>query len=369
MNLQLLSEVAGKCWAMDKPRVERLLSAMRAGGQASEMKAAPMSTIQRAGNIAVIPIYGMIWPTASVFSWLFGGTTVLGLRDALRQSLADPTVAAIVLKIDSPGGCADMIGSMADEIFAASQGDKPIVAYTETMAASAAYWLGSQAQQFVMARDAYVGSIGVYMEHTDVSKALDEQGVKVTLISAGEHKVDGNPYEPLADAVRAQMQAGVDEVNADFVNAVARGRRVTKAVVNDTFGQGLVFRGPVAKTLGMADRVSSFDDLLGRLGGRRRGIAAEDMTPAILAEADVPVLSAGLVAKKADDVLPDSVDPLDDGTCPDGYSIGEDGVCYLDVVEDETAKATALLVAAEAEAEHAAVVDDLDMALAIARLR
>ena len=105
---------------------------------------------------------------------------------------------------------------------------KPILASVNSQAASAAYWLASQATSVSITPGGAVGSIGIFMLHADMSRALDQAAVTMTLIAAGEGKTYGNPYEPLADGARAQMTARVNQIYDQFVGDVARGRNSRK---------------------------------------------------------------------------------------------------------------------------------------------
>ena len=91
--------------------------------------------------------------------------------------------------------------------------------------------------------------------------------MKVSLISAGKHKVDGNPYEPLSDSAREDLQSKVDTFYEMFVKNVARGRGVSQGNVRDGFGQGRMVMAEDALKAGMVDRVATFDQTLTRLGG------------------------------------------------------------------------------------------------------
>src|SRR5690606_37146136 len=137
----------------------------------------------RRGSIAVVPVRGMIEHRSSFFSEFLGGASIEALRAALRAALADPEVAAIVLDIDSPGGTVAGITELAAELRAA-RSVKPIYAVANTLAASAAYWLASQATEVVATPSATVGSIGVLVVHLDQSRALDQAGITPTIIAA-----------------------------------------------------------------------------------------------------------------------------------------------------------------------------------------
>lgn len=270
--------------------VQRFLAATSADLEAASAGAAqtamPGSGLARAGAVAVIPIRGVISYRPSLFSYYFGGTTVLQLQQAYREALADETVQSIVFDVDSPGGMVDGIPEFAAELFKA-RGQKRTVAVVNTLMASGAYWIGSQMDEVVMMPSGEVGSIGVFIEHADYSKLLEQMGLNITLIFAGAHKVDGNPYEPLNEAARADLQASVDETYRDFLAAVARGRDQTAREVRESYGDGRVFGARDALKLKMVDRLGTLDELLAKLtGGNRRGARAEAAVDPAIAPAD-----------------------------------------------------------------------------------
>ena len=110
-----------------------------------------------------------------------------------------------------------------------------------------------------------MGSIGVWQAHQDYSKAMDEAGVKTTLISAGKFKVEGNPYTPLDEDAQAFMQSRVDDYYAAFTKAVAKGRGVSIAQVRDGMGQGRVLGAEAAIASNMVDGIASLDDVVRKM--------------------------------------------------------------------------------------------------------
>src|SRR5690606_24272723 len=104
------------------------------------------------------------------------------------------------LDISSPGGEAAGMSGVAELIRAVRQ-TKPVLAFVNDVAASAAYGIASATDEIVVSPTSILGSIGVVMIHADRSGELAAQGIRPTLIFAGSHKVDGNPFEPLSDAV------------------------------------------------------------------------------------------------------------------------------------------------------------------------
>jgi capsid assembly protease len=105
----------------------------------------------------------------------------------------------------------------------------------------------------------------VYSYHEDVSKALEMQGRKPTLIKAGPNKAEGHPAFPLGEEAAAHVQSRVDDYYAMFVRDVAKGRGVPVATVRDSFGGGRMFGAQEAVRLGMADRVGTLDDTVRRM--------------------------------------------------------------------------------------------------------
>ena len=156
------------------------------------------------------------------------------------------------------------MAGLADVIRSVRQ-TKPVTAFVNDMAASAAYGIASAASEIVISPTSIVGSIGVVMLHADRSGELAAQGVKPTLIFAGSHKVDGNPFEPLSDAVRADLQASVDAHYRQFLTIVEQGRglRFNAAMARAT--EARTFIGAEAISLGLADRIASFDEVLASL--------------------------------------------------------------------------------------------------------
>lgn len=233
------------------------------------------------GTIAVIPIAGFIEQRPSFFGAMFGGTSIASLTAAFRSAMNDPQVKGIVFDVSSGGGSVFGVTELANEIRAA-RGVKPIVSVVNSIAASAAYWLASAADEVVSTPSGIAGSIGVYALHVDYSKANEQAGVKEEIISAGEHKADAVDGAPLSDAGRASMQAMVDHIYSTFIADVAAGRGVSKETVLSDYGKGLTFTAPAARSAGLVDRVATMDETLKRLStpqGRAAVMRAEYVEP------------------------------------------------------------------------------------------
>lgn len=219
-------------------------------------------------SVAVLPLYGVLTQRANLMANMSGGTSLEQFTQAFRSVLADESVSAIVLDVDSPGGSVDGVEELAAEIRAA-RGRKPIVAVANAMAASAAYWIATAADELIVTPSGQVGSIGVLAAHADFSKAEETAGIKHTLISAGKFKTEGNQFEPLGDDAKAAIQDQVDRYYSMFVAAVSKGRGVPAKTVKDDFGQGRMLLAKPALDAGMVDRIDTLDNTVRRLMSAR----------------------------------------------------------------------------------------------------
>nr|WP_187394045.1 S49 family peptidase [Oceaniovalibus sp. ACAM 378] len=206
-------------------------------------------------GIAVIEISGTLVHRGAWIGQSSGLTSYEGIAAQLQAAVADPGVRGIALDIDSFGGEVAGAFDLADRIRAARL-QKPVHAFVAEHALSAGYVLASQADRIILPRTGSVGSIGVVALHTDMSGALDQKGIAVTLIHAGSHKVDANPYQPLPQAVQDQMQRELEVVRFLFAETVAvgRGDRLTHAAALAT--EAAVFRGTDAIAAGLADELA-----------------------------------------------------------------------------------------------------------------
>lgn len=230
--------------------------------------AAQTQRVASAGAVAVIPLFGIVSQRMNMMDDISGpgGTSTEMFSKQFKSLLNDDSVGAIVINVDSPGGSVYGVQELADQIFEA-RSQKKIVAIANSCAASAAYWLASSAEEFICTPSGEVGSIGVYGTHEDWSENLAQQGVKVTLVSAGKYKTEGNPYQPLDDDAKAAMQTSVDGYYDAFVKGVARNRKASQASVREGYGQGRVLGADAALKEGMIDAVDTLDNVVSRLSG------------------------------------------------------------------------------------------------------
>lgn len=276
MNLELLATLRQyDVWAITMPGLDQLVAQAQRG--TVDLSAARPPLRATRGDIGVLTIDGPIIPKGGAQMMAWGYAPLDAITQGFRALMADPQIGSIVLNIDSPGGVVSGTPEFASEVLAA-RGTKPIIAVVNTLCASAAYWIACGADQIIITPSGEAGSIGVFAAHLDISKALETAGVVVTLIQAGRLKTTGNPFTPLDDEARGLIQAGVDEAYAAFVSHVAAGRGVSVATVKADFGEGWIFGAEAAVKAGLVDRVSSLDDVLAKLTGRKaEGRHAEDI--------------------------------------------------------------------------------------------
>lgn len=273
-------------WFIESEKAEEILAMLslradqgprgEAWGQGAQAAAA---TEHRAGTrlVRVLPLQGAIVPRGNMLSDMSGAASMDRFQKAFSEAANAPDTAAIVLAIDSPGGQIDQVPETVAMIRAARREDRPIVAVANTRAGSAAYWIASAADEIVASPSASVGSIGVYMVHQDMSEAASQAGVKVSYLSAGARKVEGNPFEPLDDAARAHFLEGVRDAYNEFTSSVAKSRGVPVSVVRadpedggDHMGGGRSYGAKKALSLGMIDRIETLDAVVARLASGRK---------------------------------------------------------------------------------------------------
>lgn len=269
----VLSEFLSQYWAIEAEKLNQIEVALMAilesrlkdGWQASDdnYQSAPKepNSTQR-GDVAVIPITGTITPRPSAFS--SGGTSAETVGKRIDAAKNDSSVKNIMLNIDSPGGSVFGIEELAGKIRSAAQ-VKPVHAIANHTAASAGYWLGSQATTLAVAPGGQVGSIGVISRRTDRTESLLKSGVVVKYITSGKFKAEGNPDTPISDAEIQDMQNKSNTYYNKFVSDVAIGRKTSPMLVKEAYGNGRMFLADEALKLGMVDRIATAEQVLGEL--------------------------------------------------------------------------------------------------------
>ena len=213
-------------------------------------------------GVAIVPIDGVIQKHARQVNDISQprGTSCEGLSAAITTAIGDDRVAAILLDVYSPGGAVQGIADLADQLADAGE-VKPLVAQVNELAASAAYWLASQAETVNVNQTGEAGSIGVYTVIDDSSRWFSEQGVTVHLVRSGTHKGVGEDGVPVEAEHLEELQRLVDELSGIFKAQVARGRQMSAEQIGE-LADGRVHIGRSAVEIGLADAVQTFDETL-----------------------------------------------------------------------------------------------------------
>jgi capsid assembly protease len=203
------------------------------------------------------------------------GTAYSEIMDACKACADNPAVKSILMVCDSPGGeaCSDMFETA--EYMRQLAAAKPMAAISKDSCYSAAYCLCCAANKVFVTSVGGVGSIGVWQAHVDISEALKQMGVKVTLIQSGDRKTFGNQFEPLAGEAKDEMQAECDRIRDMFVQAVAKARGVSADALYDT--EAACFMADAGIPL-VCDQVGTVADAMAYLRARMAEAPADDDT-------------------------------------------------------------------------------------------
>jgi signal peptide peptidase SppA len=232
-------------------------------GPAKSKRNGSQGPYQVVDQTAIIPVHGTLVNRGAWIGASSGLTSYEGLRHQVRSAMTDDDVHSVVLDIDSPGGQAAGAFELAGAISELAA-KKPVIAVINDTAASAAYAIASAASKIMITESGVAGSIGVVLVHFDQSRRLDQAGVKPTLIHAGARKVDGNPYQPLPEGVKENLQAEVSRYYDMFVVTVAKGRpNLTAAAIRAT--EAAVYIGQAAIDAGLVDETGDLEKALAEL--------------------------------------------------------------------------------------------------------
>ncbi len=241
------------------PGAEQIAEPLALFGDDEEMVPRPSRSYQITNGIAVLPVSGTLVSKTRSLQPYSGMTGYNGIIARLQQAMSDPGVDGILLDMDTPGGMVSGAFDCAD-IIARMRGIKPIWALANDMNCSAGQLIASAASRRLVTQTARTGSIGVMMAHSNYGAALKTQGVEVTLIYSGDHKVDGNPYEKLPKDVRDDFQTRIDATRRMFAEKVAAYTGMSVQSVLDT--EAAVFSGQESVDAGLAEELVNNTDAL-----------------------------------------------------------------------------------------------------------
>ena len=281
---RIIAAFCARPWAIDPAKGQEIAGILmlrhQNGPRANAYRedkpvAAPVAG--RDGRIAVLNLFGPMVPRAEVVDDVSATfANVERFQAAFEDASTDSSVQAIVMNIDSPGGMVDLVPETAAMVREARREGRPIYAVANTVAASAAYWIASQADRFYASTSGTVGSIGVRMMHVEQSARDKMLGLKVTEIGSSPEKIEITGHRALSDDAIAYLTEHIQATYGSFVADVAAGRGVSESVVmadpagaGQHFGRGRAYGAEAAFRLGMIDGVKTFAEVLeeARTGG------------------------------------------------------------------------------------------------------
>jgi protease-4 len=244
-------------------------------------------------KVALITVEGVILDSKEVI-------------EQLEKYRMNPSVKAIVLRINSPGGGVAPSQEIYEEILKIRQTDKtPVVASMGSVAASGGYYVASAADLILANPGSITGSIGVLLQIPNISGLLQKIGVKSVVVKSGLHKDLASPTREMTDAERQILQGMLDDVHNQFIDVVANGRQIDRKKV-EAIADGRIFSGREAQSLGLVDQLGNLQDAIERAGvlagipgkptviqERKRGLFLMDLVRGGLSlfDVDLPIYS------------------------------------------------------------------------------
>jgi len=179
---------------------------------------------------------------------------------SLNKAFSDPGSAAVVLRIDSPGGSPVQAGIIVDEILRLKRGypDKPLYVVVDEICASGGYYIASAADRIYVNKASIVGSVGVLMDSFGFTGTMDKLGIERRLMTAGENKGFLDPFSPQSPKHREHAQEMLNEIHQQFIAVVRAGRGKRLKETPETFS-GLYWTGAKAVDMGLADAFGTVD--------------------------------------------------------------------------------------------------------------
>ncbi|MHB9093532.1 MAG: signal peptide peptidase SppA [Eubacteriales bacterium] len=216
----------------------------------------------KAGDrIGVIYVEGVISGSRSESGFLGTGSGGQSVMEQLKKAREDDSIKAVLLRINSPGGSAAASQEIGDEIERVRKAGKTVVASMGDVAASGGYWIAAKADKIMANPATMTGSIGVIMESMNIQELYNKIGVSPQTVKSGPFKDIGSPNRPISPAERAILQGMVDDIYQQFVDVVAKGRKMDRNEVLK-LADGRIFTGRQAKNLGLVDALGNYYDAI-----------------------------------------------------------------------------------------------------------
>jgi len=239
-------------------------------------------TTGETGNIALIRIEGTIASSTGILD----GTDPTEILPLLRTSMEDPSIRAVVLRINSPGGQAAASQEIYREVTRIRDAGKPVIASIGDVAASGGYYVASAADKIIAEPGAMTGSIGVISTIPQIADLLEKLGIEYVIIKGGEFKDIGSPYREITPEEKELLQDMIDDVHDQFINDIAAGRGLQVEDVRE-IADGRILTGRQAKELELIDEFGNlYDaiDLAAEMAGIESPVITEFQRTPLLSE-------------------------------------------------------------------------------------
>lgn len=192
--------------------------------------------------------------------------------EEIKEYVNNPSIKAIILRVDSPGGAVAPSQEIYEEVRKAAS-KKTVVVSMGSVAASGGYYISSAATRVIANPGTLTGSIGVIMEIPNIEGLMNKVGIKTEVIKSGRHKDIASVFRGRTKEEREILQAVLDDVHEQFINAVAEGRKMVPDDVRK-IADGRVFTGKQAKALGLVDELGNLEDAI-KSASKLAGIKGE----------------------------------------------------------------------------------------------
>lgn len=192
--------------------------------------------------------------------------------EEIKDYVNNPSIKAIILRVDSPGGAVAPSQEIYEEVRKAAS-KKTVVVSMGSVAASGGYYISSAATRIIANPGTLTGSIGVIMEIPNIEGLMNKVGIKTEVIKSGRHKDIASVFRGRTKEEREILQAVLDDVHEQFIKAVAEGRKMVPDDVRK-IADGRVFTGKQAKALGLVDELGNLQDAI-KSASKLAGIKGE----------------------------------------------------------------------------------------------
>lgn len=288
---RIIAAASAAIWVLEKTKLDAIWAFLdrSQSGVVTDAETIKMMTAAHSARAAtrtqsmvgVIPVIGTIAQRVGLMEAASGGVSTEEIGRQFDAMQANQDVGTILFEIDSGGGTYTGVPELANKIHAA-RGGKRIVSHINSDAGSGALWIASAADEVVITPSGSAGSVGAYMAHVDQSGLNEAMGVRREFVSYGQHKVEGTSDGPLTDETREFLQSEVDRVGQEFEAALGKFRGLSTSKVHSTFGGGRMLNSQAALSVGMVDKIDTFDATVRRVAsskprGRTRAAIAREL--------------------------------------------------------------------------------------------